>query len=147
MVMYMDITRIRELREDHDLSQLELSKELGIKRSAYSLWEIGLNIIPIDHLYDLSKFYNVNIDYILRLTNDKKTTYEKTTFDIKRLGKNMRKIRKANGLTQENIGAILEISQAAVNKYEKGIILISLYKLLRFCEEFHVTIEELCREK
>ena len=62
--------RIKDLREDHDLSQSELSKYLHISQQQYSNIESGKCEITAERLIQLSKFYNVSVDYILGLTKN-----------------------------------------------------------------------------
>ncbi len=62
--------RIRDLREDHDLTQKQLAKELNCSQQVYSNYELGQRDIPTDILKKLSEFYNVSIDYILEITNN-----------------------------------------------------------------------------
>ncbi len=59
--------RIRDLREDKDLSQAQLSKLLNISQSTYSRYESGTLDIPSEALITLAKFYGVTVDYILGL--------------------------------------------------------------------------------
>ena len=63
--------RIRELREDHDLSQVKVAEVLGTTQQVYSRYETGENEMPIIHLITLAKFYRVSADYILGLSNRK----------------------------------------------------------------------------
>ena len=64
--------RIRDLREDSDLPQKEVAAVLGITVQQYSLYERGEREIPFHHVITLAKFYNVSLDYIAGLTNNKK---------------------------------------------------------------------------
>ena len=59
--------RIRDLREDRDLTQRELAETLHCSQQVYSNYELGQRDIPTDVLIKLSKFYNVSTDYILGL--------------------------------------------------------------------------------
>ena len=59
--------RIKELREDHDLTQQEVADYLGMKQPQYFRYEKGTRDIPSDMLIALSKLYNVSTDYILGL--------------------------------------------------------------------------------
>ena len=65
--------RIRDLREDRDLTQKELSRELNYSQQVYSNYELGQRDIPTDILIKLSLFYNVSVDYILGLTDKPET--------------------------------------------------------------------------
>lgn len=64
--------RLKEIREDKDLSQKDIAKVLNVSQVAYSYYEIGKRQIPIDLLKKLAKFYNVSIDYLLYLTDERK---------------------------------------------------------------------------
>lgn len=65
--------RVRDLREDNDLTQRAVAAELGITVQQYSLYERGEREIPFHHAITLAKFYNVSLDYIAGLTNKKKS--------------------------------------------------------------------------
>lgn len=62
--------RIRELREDNDLTQKEISQILKCSQQVYSNYELGQRDIPTDILMQLSMHYNVSTDYILGLTDN-----------------------------------------------------------------------------
>ena len=62
--------RLRDLREDNDLTQAQVAKVLNTTQQVYSRYEMGINEVPLHHLITLSKFYKVSTDYILGL-NDK----------------------------------------------------------------------------
>lgn len=64
-------TRIRDLREDRDLTQAQVSKLLNISQVAYSYYELNKRSIPLDSLCKLADFYNVSVDYILYRTEEK----------------------------------------------------------------------------
>ncbi len=64
--------RIRDLREDRDLTQREMAKNLNCSQQAYSNYELGQRDIPTDVLIKLSAFYRVSIDYILGVSDDPK---------------------------------------------------------------------------
>ena len=61
--------RIRDMREDHDLTQTEIGKILNMSQTGYSQYEIGKNDIPTKILIELSKYYNTSVDYLLGLTD------------------------------------------------------------------------------
>lgn len=64
--------RIRDLREDKDLTQTRIAQMLGMSQTGYSKYETGENDIPTFVLIKLSEFYNVSIDYILGQTDNPK---------------------------------------------------------------------------
>lgn len=64
--------RIREIREDKDLTPSDVAKTLNVSQVAYSFYEIGKRQIPIDLLIKLAKYYNTSTDYLLELTDERK---------------------------------------------------------------------------
>lgn len=64
--------RIRDLREDHDLTQKEMANKLNCSQQVYSNYELGQRDIPTDILIKLSRIYDVSVDYILDITNNPK---------------------------------------------------------------------------
>lgn len=66
--------RLKDLREDCDLTQTELAEYLHIRQNTYSQYESGQRQLPLAALIQLAKFYKVSTDYILGLT-DIKTPY------------------------------------------------------------------------
>lgn len=64
--------RLKDLREDKDLSQGQLGKILNMAQTTYSGYETGNRNIPNDLLIKLALFYNTSTDYILGITNDKR---------------------------------------------------------------------------
>ena len=63
--------RLRDLREDNDLTQQEVADVLGTSQTMYARYERGANELPIHHLITLCKYYRVSADFMLGL-DDKK---------------------------------------------------------------------------
>ncbi len=64
--------RIRDMREDADLSQAKLGEILHISQRSYSHFETGTRSLPVDVLIKLADFYEVSVDYLLERTDDKR---------------------------------------------------------------------------
>ncbi|MGN0674707.1 MAG: helix-turn-helix domain-containing protein [Oscillospiraceae bacterium] len=64
--------RIRELREDNDKTQREVAEYLGTPYQYYAVYEKGTSEISFERAIALAKYYNVSLDYIAGLTNDKR---------------------------------------------------------------------------
>ncbi len=62
--------RIRELREDHDLTQVQVARYLSCSQQVYSNYELGQRDIPTDVLIRLSSLYRVSVDYILGISDN-----------------------------------------------------------------------------
>lgn len=69
------IDRLKNIREDKDITQEEIAKILGIKQSAYSKYEKRRTKLQIEDLITLCNFYNVSADYILGFTNKIRKIY------------------------------------------------------------------------
>lgn len=63
--------RIRDLREDSDLTQKQVAEYLLCDQSLYSKYERGERVIPVDILVRLAEFYQTSVDYLLGLTERK----------------------------------------------------------------------------
>ena len=61
--------RLRDLREDADLTQKEIASVLHVSQNTYSQYENGVRQLPIEILIRLADYYHVSTDYILELTN------------------------------------------------------------------------------
>ena len=62
--------RLRDCREDKDLTQTQIGKVLGIDQRVYSIYETGKRQIPIEYLIKLALFYKTSVDYLVGLTNN-----------------------------------------------------------------------------
>lgn len=65
----MRFQRLKDLREDKDLSQEDIAKLLQTTQQQYSRYENGEREIPVHHLITLSEFYQVSIDYLVSIRN------------------------------------------------------------------------------
>lgn len=66
-------TRLRDVREDRDLTQAEVGKLINKSQQGYNHIEIGRSELKIDDLVVLCKFYNLSADYMVGLTNKAKS--------------------------------------------------------------------------
>ena len=71
--------RLRDIREDHDLKQIDIARVLGIEQTNYSKYELGKNMMGIDKYIILAKFYNISLDYLCGLTNEPKKLKERNS--------------------------------------------------------------------
>ena len=71
--MYMEkFQRIRDLREDKDLTQREVGAAVNVPQRTYAYYESGERMVPPQVLVALAQFYNVSVDYLLGLTDQRK---------------------------------------------------------------------------
>ncbi len=67
------MNRLKELREDYDIKQKDIAKYLNISQTGYSKYEVETNDIPTEVLKKLAIYYNTSIDYLLYLTDERKS--------------------------------------------------------------------------
>lgn len=63
--------RLRDLREDNDITQSQIASILNIRQNTYSQYENGKRQMPIELLWKLADYYNTSIDYLVGRTNTK----------------------------------------------------------------------------
>ena len=105
--------RLRDLREDKDLNQIELADLIGCSQATYSRYESGALGVPSDVLIKLAKFYNVSVDYILEIASLEYKKRSSTSFVI-----SMTKAELANFLNIEK----QELSDILSNLIKSNII-------------------------
>ncbi len=64
--------RVRDMREDHDLTQKQLAEYLQLHQTTYSDYELGNLNIPVEVLIKLARLYGTSIDYLVGLTDEPK---------------------------------------------------------------------------
>lgn len=138
----LDIKHLKNIREDNDLSQQEIAKILNVSRSTYSLWELGINIIPLSNLYKIANYFDTSIDYLLGKRR-KKNTRSNNHLDLVLLGYNIKKCRIENNISQENLATLLNVSQPCIARYEKGLIEISTINIYKLSKIFNISIDDL----
>ena len=77
----MNISRLKEIREDRDYKQVYIAKLLKVTQAQYSRYEQGINLIPLDKLNILANFYNTSIDYLVYRT-DIRQAYPKASIEV-----------------------------------------------------------------
>lgn len=71
--------RIRNLREDSDKTQIEVSQYLFCDQSLYSKYERGVRDVPVSVIIKLARLYDTSTDYILGLTDERKCSYKRNS--------------------------------------------------------------------
>ncbi len=130
----MNAEKIRFLREELEITQNDIAKILGCTRSAYSLWEINKNTIPLYYLNKIANEFNINIDYLVDLSNDKKIKFRKNEIDKIELGKRIKQARKSINYTQEKLAAKLNTTHSVISAYEYGKTSVSTLFLIEIAK-------------
>ena len=137
----MKYNRLEGLREEYDLKSKDVANKLGVGSSAYSDWERNKVRIPTKRLIELANYYNVNIDYLMCLTNKRKNIKSKD-IDLIKIGLRIKESRDELGFNLRQLGEAVDITFSSLSNYENGKtliqsdILISLSKLTNYSVDY-----------
>lgn len=135
--------RLKELREEKNISQQDIAKYLKIDNSLYAKYEKEYYVIPIKHLNTLSNYFNISFDYIFGLTN--KLNYKENVNEIDSLksGNRIKEFRKENKITQERLASELNMARSALANYERGRTVIATPFLYTICKKYQISADYL----
>jgi len=85
----MDLERLFFIREENDLTQSQLGQIIGTRKVSICNWEKNKAIIPLTKLNIYSNYFNISMDYILKLSNNKNTPINKNELDKVLIGNNI----------------------------------------------------------
>ena len=105
--------RIRDLREDHDLTQDELCKILSMHKTTYTNYEQGKHTVPFDFAVKIADYYNVSLDYIANRTNSFKSCIGKYSKD------EMNLLFVYSNLTERNKGKLEQFAYSLLENQRK----------------------------
>ena len=142
----MNDTRLFELREYNNLYQKDIANIVGVSQQLYSFWEKGFKIIPLEHLNTLCNYYNVSMDYMLKLSNNKNTNNFKKVENLNRkeIGLRIKEIRKNNNLTLRSLASFLNTTSSTISAYETGKTLILTAFAYQICKKYKLSLDWLC---
>ena len=138
----MNENRLESLKDERDLKSKDVANYLNVNESTYSEWEHNKIPIPTRRILELADFYNVNIDYMLKLTDIRKKITSNNDLDLKLIGNRLKAIRKDLNLSLRQLGDELNCSFSSLGSYERGEnlinceILISLSKYSRYSIDY-----------
>lgn len=137
--------RLYEIRETLDLKQKDISKKLNINRMSYSYWETGARFIPLSKLNEYCNIFDVSMDYIFYLSNNKNNHAKKINeLNKEEIGKRFKQIIKENNITQVEIANELNTTQSTISAYINGKTLILTAFAYQICKKYNVSLDWLC---
>lgn len=128
------------LRHENNLKQKDIAKVLNVKENTYSKWEKGSNDIPLEKINQLANFYNVNLDYLLGLSN-KIEQSQNLKIDYKLICERLLSLRKENHLTQNKLSDKIGFYQTTYSSFETGVRIPTTYKLLYIVNFYNVSFD------
>ena len=139
----MNFERLFLLKQSNGLTQEEMGKILNVGRVAISQWENTVEIIPLNKLNAYANYFNVSLDYITKLSDEKKKT-KKIMLDKETIGRNIRLLRKEFKLTQKDLANVLNTSHSTISAYEAGKTMLLTAFALQICEKYSISLDYLC---
>lgn len=132
--------KLKKVRIYTDLKQREVAEILGVSRNSYNMWERENDLIPLRQLDKFCNIFHVSLDYVLGFTDVWKYENSKR-IDPKLLAKRIKRIRRENDLTQDELAKILNITRSSISKYENGINLALTSYIIGFCKYFQISAD------
>ena len=139
----MNINKLKELRIEKDLNQKEIAQIIGLDNTLYNKYENDYNTIPLVHLIALCDYFDVSLDYIFDLSENKKYPNYIQGVDKNKAGKRLKMWRKENKITQEKLALLFNTNRSVIANYESGRFLISTLFLDVICKKYKVSADYL----
>ena len=136
----MNFERLFLLRQSNGLTQDEMGKILGVKRVAVSQWENIKEIIPLDKLNMYSNYFEVSLDYLTGL-DDNKRIIKRNDLNKNIIGNNLKLLRKELKLTQKDLAEVLNTSHSTISAYEAGKTMLLTAFALQICVKYGVSLD------
>lgn len=107
--------RLEDLRDEKDLLKKDVTKAIGIVESLYSEWKNEKLSIPTKRIYQLSEYYEVNIDYMMKLTDKRIHIKTNNEINLDIVSKRLKEVRKSLKMTLRDLAEKYNISSSVVN--------------------------------
>jgi len=133
--------RLEDLRTNRDLKENEIAKIVGVTPSIYCEWENDRLVIPTKRLYKLAELFEINIDYMLRLDDNKKRIRKNTDLDRKSVANNLKELRKDINISMREEARMLNTTSSVVSNFENSKTLILGTFLVELCKKTNYSID------
>ncbi len=120
----MNMERLIDLREENNLLKKQVAKNIGVVESVYSEWENGKLSIPTKRLNELANYFEVNIDYLVGLSNIRLNMKSSNDINIQLVSIRLKEIRKSLKLTMRELANKFNTTSSAISNYENAKFLI-----------------------
>ena len=136
------LKNFKRCRQNLELTQKELGEVLGVSESTIGGWENGYDSIPLTKLIKFCNTYNFTVDYVTGLADKNVNFKEIPVPDKKRLGNNLRTLRKQLKLSQDKLAAECSATHTAISNYELGKTLITSATLYSICKNHKISMDK-----
>ena len=133
--------RLKELRKASGLTQSDLAEKLNVHLQTVSKWERGMFQPDLSQLGDIAAALSVSLEKLLgEPEGDKSYT---GVFNVEKFGKCIAELRSASGLSQQQLGELLEVSPDIVSRWERGVTCPDIDKFVVISRQFNVSVSQL----
>ena len=141
-------SNIKNLRKEFNVSQHQLSKEIGYSHSIISNWESGTRTPCADAIIILSRYFQVSTDYVLKLSDDNTMLhrFDDLNADMSILMMRLKELRLKSKLSQDRLAEKTGISQSALSNWEIGKGIPTSTAIITLARFFEVTTDYLLGE-
>lgn len=137
----MNENRLEGLREENNLYSKDVAKVLNVSASTYSEWENNKIQIPTKRIIQLANYFNINIDYMLNMSNQKTKITINSDIDLNKIGKHLKEVRQNLNLSLRELGDKTNSSFSSLGSYERGEHLIQSDVLISICKMNNISID------
>ena len=139
--------RLKEIRENNDMSQRSLREVLKVGKSTYSRWETGEQLIPLTRLNEFCNYFHVSMDYALGISKTDFKTKELKQLDKNKIGQNLKSIRKERNFTQEELAKLFNTTHSTISAYENGKTIILTAFAIELCKRYGYSLDWICNKR
>lgn len=132
--------RLKFARTYFGYSQTELAKMLNIKQSVYANWELNKRLIPLRHLISLANIYQINVDYLLALTNTQ-IHQKPTEIDKNIISRNLRVLLYELKINVKTFAKSLNVSPSPIYNYLNCKNLIPTFLLYDIARVYNISTD------
>ena len=140
----MLLNRIKDLRDDNDLSQVKMAEIVGVSKSNYARWETDENIIPLKHLNKVCNYFNVSMDYITGLSNKRNYKGINKKLNKELIGKRLKTFRTENNLSKEALAKEINTSHSTISAYETGKTMLLTAFAYDIAKKYNISMDWIC---
>lgn len=133
--------RLEDLRDEKDLKKKDIAKVIGVVESVYSEWENGKLSIPTKRLVQLANYFEVNIDYMLGISDKRKHIETTDEINLDLVSLRLKEIRKSLKFTMRDLADKFNTTSSAISNYENSKYLILSSFLIELCKYSKYSID------
>ena len=133
--------RLEKLRDERNLLKKDIANIIGVAPSVYSEWENEKLSISTKRLYELAELFEVNIDYIVGLTDKRLHIKVNKELNREKVSINLKEIRDSLNMTMRELASKFNVTSSAISNYENNKYLILSPLLIELCKISNYSID------